>query len=474
MPSPSGKDLAATGLGLVVAPAGCGKTHLISEALLHCNRSQLILTHTHAGVKAIRDRMDRMGVPPASYRVATLDAFALRYATAFPGISNWTIREPEGAQWAQLRPAAFAACKAGAVIDVLRNSYGGVFVDEYQDCTLDQHALVAQLATFLPVRVLGDPLQAIFWSINKQGALPWKTVTDKFPLLGELDQPRRWDGKNPALGSWLLHARQVLLKGEVLDLATAPGLDMRCCDPMGPLQIGACYDLLKLGSPSVIGLRKWRPQCHKLSGNLNNAFHAFEDAQCEDLLAWARKLEATSGAARVEVAGQFAEQWLTRLPGTAVRPVVAAVIANRPCRARRPDVLRLFKALVALRDNAGFGPLVEVLDAYLAFEENPVHASREIWTGLRHASGECGPTGTALVETVLRHRERLRRHGRHPAAQSLATPLLVKGLEFDHVAILNTGDFPDAESLYVSLTRASRGMIVLGKSAKIQAAKPVA
>ncbi len=84
MTNPSGRDVADANLGLIVAPAGCGKTYLISEALKYCSRRQLVLTHTHAGVKAIRDRMDRLGVAPTKFRVSTLDAFALRYATAFP------------------------------------------------------------------------------------------------------------------------------------------------------------------------------------------------------------------------------------------------------------------------------------------------------------------------------------------------------------------------------------------------------
>jgi DNA helicase-2/ATP-dependent DNA helicase PcrA len=51
----------------------------------------------------------------------------------------------------------------------------------------------------------------------------------------------------------------------------------------------------------------------------------------------------------------------------------------------------------------------------------------------------------------------------------LATPLLVKGLEFDHALILNSADFPDAEGLYVSLTRASRTLTILGKSPLVRA-----
>ena len=138
-------NLAACTRGLVVAPAGCGKTHLISEAVKQCRGRQLVLTHTHAGVKAIRDRMIRLRVPADQYRISTIDSFALRYAAAFPTISDWTNRRQEKEQWKQLRPAASKVLNMKFAEEVLRASYQGIFVDEYQDCTKSQHELILQL-----------------------------------------------------------------------------------------------------------------------------------------------------------------------------------------------------------------------------------------------------------------------------------------------------------------------------------------
>jgi hypothetical protein len=39
-------------------------------------------------------------------------------------------------------------------------------VDEYQDCSLDQHELICLLSEILPCRILGDPLQGIFSFTN--------------------------------------------------------------------------------------------------------------------------------------------------------------------------------------------------------------------------------------------------------------------------------------------------------------------
>lgn len=60
----NGICLLEVGRGTITAPAGCGKTHLIAEALT--NRAEtkpiLVLTHTNAGVAALRERLERYGV----------------------------------------------------------------------------------------------------------------------------------------------------------------------------------------------------------------------------------------------------------------------------------------------------------------------------------------------------------------------------------------------------------------------------
>ena len=472
MASPLAKDLAHAPRGLVVAPAGCGKTHLISEAVGFSKGRQLVLTHTHAGVSAIRARMIRLGIPPGLYRVATIDSFALKYAAAFPSLSNWTIREPEGAQWTALRPAGLKVCRAGPVIDVLRATYAGVYVDEYQDCTSGQHELVMQLTSLLPCRILGDPLQAIFKKINKDDALAWKTARESFVELGTLDTPQRWLGRNDELGHWLLDMRNRLLAGESVDLVGAPGIELRLGDPNEAYQIATCFDLAKRGG-SVVALRAWRAQCHRLAGRLNNAFHAVEDAQCEDLVDWGRQIEGVSGLQRTEKLVEFAGKWLTRLPATLVAGVLKSVQEQKACRAKRSDAVAHYYALRAVRDDPSVIGVAHALDALAALEEKPVFMSREIWFGLRTAAHESARnTGVSLSQSIGAGRERARRFGREIGRQCLATPLLVKGLEFDHVAVLNAADLKDAELTYVSLTRACRGMIVLSKSAKLLLPKP--
>ena len=100
------KALAASRKGYVVAAAGCGKTHLIAQATACCDRRQLILTHTHAGVRAILNHLRRQQVSPSLFKVATIHGFALKYASAFPILAEWKIQRPLAEEWHEVPPAA--------------------------------------------------------------------------------------------------------------------------------------------------------------------------------------------------------------------------------------------------------------------------------------------------------------------------------------------------------------------------------
>jgi len=58
-------DLLSIDRGSVSAPAGCGKTQVIASALArHAGpKPILVLTHTNAGVMALKGRLTKAGVP---------------------------------------------------------------------------------------------------------------------------------------------------------------------------------------------------------------------------------------------------------------------------------------------------------------------------------------------------------------------------------------------------------------------------
>ena len=70
------QELAEHRKAVVVAAAGCGKTELIAQAVAIGQAGhQLILTHTHAGVRSLRERMRRLKVPNHAYSLDTIVNF---------------------------------------------------------------------------------------------------------------------------------------------------------------------------------------------------------------------------------------------------------------------------------------------------------------------------------------------------------------------------------------------------------------
>ena len=119
------------GKGYVVAPAGYGKTHLIALAVNESKNRQLILTHTFAGVHALKKKLQILDVSSSKYQIDTIASFTLRLCLAYPKTSGWNIEKPAGIQWNDLYNSGIKLLEKEFIKRIIRNSYIGVYVDEY-------------------------------------------------------------------------------------------------------------------------------------------------------------------------------------------------------------------------------------------------------------------------------------------------------------------------------------------------------
>ena len=466
------KRFANSDRAMVVAPAGCGKTHLIAESVGHCEGRQLILTHTHAGVRAILNRLHALRLEASRFRVVTIDGFALQYATAFPMLSGWSDPHPSGDEsWKQLRSAACYALNRKAVQRVVSSSYRGIFVDEYQDCTIGQHKLVQSLGDILPCRIVGDPLQAVFYDLNSTDHCEWSEVDLHFELLDELSTPHRWLGRNEDLGRWLLGVRQLLIEGEPVDISSAPISWENGSDEQARLR--ACYNITRNRNESALVLRQFRPQCNKMARSLKGIYRSMETVECEDLLEWANKIETGTGGERVCRILEFADICIARIP-QAVKQFAARFASNKTPRPRRDDYLRLVNALQKVRDNNDIHRVLSAMKAIDDLDESLVYARRELWLEMQRTLTHQinREVGASMAETAWKVRNQSRIIGRRVDHRCISTTLLVKGLEFDHAAILRADDHPTAEHFYVALTRGARSLTILSESNFLQRPKP--
>ena len=147
---------------LLVAPAGYGKTHSIVECLKFTEGTQLILTHTHAGVASLKEKIKKSGASSKIFQVETIDSYAQKYVEAFYTGTDMPEQDESSQYFPFIRKKAVQIIKRRQVKEIIASTYNGVFVDEYQDCTSDQHQLVLALSDVLPTHILGDSLQGIF------------------------------------------------------------------------------------------------------------------------------------------------------------------------------------------------------------------------------------------------------------------------------------------------------------------------
>ncbi|MBA8907492.1 UvrD-helicase domain-containing protein [Aminobacter ciceronei] len=464
--------------GSVIAAAGCGKTEQIVNATLVSAGRRLILTHTHAGVDALRWRMDKKLVPKSRYRIETIAGWCLRYAASFPARSGIHIAAPRtDADWQSIYDATVKLLDAGTVTNVLRASYGGLFVDEYQDCTQSQHKVIDALAQILPTCVFGDPMQAIF-SFGGQVPVSWDAdVFPSFPKITVLQKPHRWlrEG-NKELADWLSVVRFKLEAGESVDLEQRPA----CVDWQAlpadaayhrPKIVGSCKALLGPAANDGIIVIADAKNAGSRSGLAKmlgaSGFTNIEPVECKTLAAAVRNIGKSSGEQRLEFVMGFISDCMT---GAEETPYLKAVVSHRQGgklgQKKFGDLIATGIATVKNEDLASVLALME------GFRDRPATTlyRREMYhamaSGLRLAINS---PGKSLSDAIWDVQNRIRHAGRIIPKRSIGSTLLVKGLQFDR-AVIVANDAMNGKDWYVALTRASKGVTILSTAPKIHPA----
>ena len=480
------REFAAARNALVVAAAGCGKTDLIARAVRCDERGrQLVLTHTHAGVRVLRERLLKTyGVPAKRFVVDTIDGWALRYARSYPALSGLGNQGPPAAAWPDIRQAARKALERLAIRDVVANSYTGLYVDEYQDCAGSQHALICTLSEILPARIVGDPLQGIFDFEDQPPAEmllferpdprpDWRSdVEGCFPRLRELQTPYRWRTENPELGEWLGDVRTRLEGGTEINLLEGP-IDWKRVDDPNQRYIpatNACRSVATRQGERIVVIRRLPNHCFQLGKKLGGQYRCAERLDCPDLFKWVHRLEELCGPERANAIIELARCCITSTPDV-LRSLQKAFAAGQepgPHRAKKHPELKQALLAVARDDDPTL-----VATALDRVEEvggaNRFHRY-ELWDAVRQTFATHDPCADgALRDTAWSVRDRARHYGRRLSRCTIGTTWLVKGLQFDHCIVIDADDDGfDAKNLYVAMTRASKSLTILAASPRLQ------
>ncbi len=459
------EDLVGLGNAAVVAPAGHGKTELITK-VAGLGRRALILTHTHAGVNAIKARLRRYGVPTAAFSVDTIAGWSMRYANAFPGVSNPPDGMPDGQEWDQLYVGATKALKdVRAVRQVVEASYDRILIDEYQDCSALQHELATELSGIVPTLVFGDPMQGIFEFAGAN--LEWEDVIHRqFPYAGTLTVPHRWASTNPALGEWIADVRERLTRGDAVDLTSCPEVSYRESDDA--FDMGAFFEGLdgKEGDFAAIHCRK--NVCYALAKATRGGYQAIEEVAASRLRECARTWDRNVGGGRALALRTLLTDCFHKAQpkaGESQSPGDAALSAEMAAAADRlggPD---------------GTGAALSILRAARGMEAWRPFRAELLRDAERALESVAAGRSETMEEAVGKIRQRLGLVGRKMPKRTVSTPLLLKGLEFEHVLVPDATHFGNesqaqAKLFYVAISRAKASLTVSARTSRVSFPKP--
>ncbi len=283
--------------GLIIAPAGHGKTEDIVSQFENNSFSKkvLILTHTNIGVQELENRLKKKGINLKKFNVYTIASFTLKYIKMFPSLSGFNKEKDlfDNDIYDQMSNLLSNI----HIKEIVVNTYEQLFVDEYQDCSLSQHKMIKELCNILNYKIYGDPLQSIYDFNDIPVNFDEITIND-FELIGKLDYPWRWDNKNKKLGEWILKIRKEIENNNAINLYTIQDtVKFIKTSNINKSLIALGLQYLRNNIPNVI-LTKLPYQTKNYVKRFAGKYQMQEEVECNDLKKFAELLNETK---KVEV-----------------------------------------------------------------------------------------------------------------------------------------------------------------------------
>jgi len=456
--------------GYVIAPPGFGKTHLIALAVNETSERSLILTHTYAGVDSIQKKLSKLKVPRSKYELDTIASWSLMLCRSYPHLSQWVEKQDSrGIEWEKLCDAINDLINKRCMRAVISSSYSKVYIDEYQDCSQEQHSLFLKLSSIIPCCFLGDPLQSIF-DFNGQKPVDWETqIIPCFSCLGTLDTPWRWQnaGTDP-LGTWLKAIRSKFETHEKIslteDIPQQVTIKSSGNTPSEKSKKQCCICFQNLNaSGSVVGIfggnSQGKNSSHSLAKRLSGRYSSIEEIESNALRDYVNKLENdTTPEVRVIAMLELMEKCCTHIKKVLCKTVIKGVETRIKNNTKNPQVA---DAVNKYLKSAKLQDLFNIILIVVEISEVKI-TRRDLFYRLKNFFEMYLSQEEQNFSVVFKKYQTIFRRKGRPLKQNkiLATPLLIKGLEYDH-AILLDPDSMKPKELYVALTRASKSITIV-------------
>jgi DNA helicase-2/ATP-dependent DNA helicase PcrA len=463
---------------MIIAPAGYGKTHTITECLhvFEGSKKCLILTHTHAGIASIKEKMQKGGIEPRKFSIDTISSFALRYTDAFH-INKAEIPKAEDSNdyFNFAIKTAIKIFKTKPLKAVIKCSYSKLLVDEYQDCTSLQHNMILMLSDILPTHILGDPLQGIFEFRNN----PIVDMESDEEMQGlnqniqTLDTPWRWNQHGSReLGQALVSIRTLLLNRTPINLTNFhPHINVVIEPENNYLVAGSNYKRIiwnEINSRNTDSLLLLHPISTSVDPRIkfiqqfSNSVRLIESIDDKDYYKFSNYFDMQTGQNAINGILDFVKRISSK---TVIDKWFNdnGMLKNKRSDEDKIIVRKLQKIIDLIIQQKSFKNIAALISELVQLPNNKcyrVELKKDMLKSLELAYVE----NNTAYESMKKNRDIIRRIGRNIKGRCIGTTLLTKGLEFDVVVVLNAHQFSNPRHLYVALTRASKKLIVISQN----------
>ena len=448
----------------IIAPAGHGKTEMIAEMVKSFSGKQLVLTHTNAGIDVLSKRFKKHKIQNDRFTIDTIAAFCLKWCNAYyhsasfdTSLSPFSTKEETKSYYTSLYEGTKKIFDHTWAGQILQATYTGIIVDEYQDCTLTQHAIIQSLNNFLPVRILGDPLQGIF--DFEDPLVDWNNIG--YELLPIGTSPWRWINSNPNLGSYLDSLRTELLpllSGRTGSITIKPKDNVLKIIPASSFNIYKYMGELSQFD-KVLYLAQWERNQLQFCKSIPGVFQHDEKQDCDTLFKYASAFSTNQGPALALVILKFMSECCTQVSAEA-NSFIKNLQKGKYNFSKIKKCEGLGACLVSICETGSFASIISTLEWFKTqsvFKFYRKELYHEMLRSIRYASTH----NTNLYDAALHIRKDVGLQKKYTEFKYLSSrTLLSKGLEFDCV-IIDMRVPLSAKNYYVAATRATKKIYVI-------------
>lgn len=428
---------------LIQADAGCGKTYTIVESLKHITEGKaLILTHTHAGVKSIKDKANLLGIKPNVYYITTIHSFAKQYLQAFY-VKEDIPKEEDSSYYDFILNKSKDIFSTSIVQDVIKASYKYIFVDEYQDCTKNQHEIIMLISQHLKTYLFGDPMQGIYNFNGRDLLVNWETdIPKEFNKLC-LDKPYRWINNNEGLGKDIKDIRSKLENQDNININAYKNIEY-IQDPGNFRTIPEIYNILSQNEKVLlIDANSYMLNSRvKFAYKYNMQFKVMEAITEKEFYKIAKLLD------------NYEKNYDT----TYIKTVFTTLFKS--------SINQYLRKFANFQNEYTKNKLLQVLKTIIQLPGIKLYR-HELFYDLCKAISEAASNNTTIYQAMCSIRNNKSILGYNPPNKCIGTTLITKGLEFDVVVLLNADKFKDPKNFYVAISRACKKLYIVSPTQQL-------